>query len=445
MAALYRHSLYFEADRCDGCMSCMRACATAAIRVRNHHAVKLEDRCIDCGECIKVCPRRAIVPLTDRLSDLSRFDCLVAIPSPALYSQFDHEVLPGVIFAALRECGFQDVECASRACDAATAATDLYISEYRGQRPLISSFCPTVVRLIQVKYPDLAGQVLPILSPREISAREAKARKAAETGMPEERIGAVYLTPCPAKMVAIREHPGMERSYLDAAVAITDLFPALSEAVARASDTHIRMDGGETASGVSWAFQGGLPRSLPAENTMSVAGLANVIRILDDVEKGRLGNYSFIECHACPEGCVSGCLTVENPYVARAKAIKLRQQLPAGPCLDRSQIEKAYRRGEFRMDEPLTARPLLPLDSDIAKAIRKMKERDRIFAFLPGIDCGACGSPTCRAFAEDVVQGQMVREACILHWKDAVTARVEDLAAFVSRFKTAEDGSRTSE
>ena len=63
------------------------------------------------------------------------------------------------------------------------------------------------------------------------------------------------------------------------------------------------------------------------------------MRILDDIEKGRLRRYRYIECHACPEGCVGGCLTVENPYVARAKAIRLQQNLPAGSDIDRAEME----------------------------------------------------------------------------------------------------------
>jgi len=439
MAAQYHHSMRFDSDSCDGCMSCMRTCPTDAVRVRKGRAVKLADRCIDCGECIRACPRFAILPLTDQMADLSKFDCTVAIPSPALYAQFDTDIFPGVIFAALKQCGFDDVEPLSPACDAVTAATELYLSEYRGQYPLISSFCPTVVRLVQVKYPELVEQLLPVLAPREISARAAKARKSSETGLPEERIGLVYLTPCPAKIVAILEHPGMERSYLDTAVSISDLFPILAAAVAKVDGTRVNLGGRETASGINWAFLGGLPRSLPAENTLSVAGMPNVIRILDDVEKGRLRKYSFIECHGCPEGCVGGCLTVEDPYVARAKAIRLRQKLPAGPVVDRLEMERQYRQGLFLMDEALASRPLRPLDGDISRAIAKMKERDRIFAGLPRIDCGACGAPSCRAFAEDVVLGEADQESCIFFYQHELEERVEDLSRLVRGHKSREE------
>lgn len=440
MVAQYHHSLRFDVERCDGCMSCMRACPTAAVRIRRGRAVKLADRCIDCGECIRVCPRSAIVPLTDQMAELSKFKCKIAIPSPALYAQFDSEVFPSMIFSALKQCGFDDVESASPACDAVAIATEIFLNEYRGQYPLISSFCPTVVRLLQVKYPELVDQLLPVLAPREVSARAAKLRKSKELRLRADQIGAVYITPCPAKIVSILEHPGMERSHLDAAVSICDLFQTLAAALSRVQETEQPIDAVESASGLSWAFLGKFPRSLPAENTLSVAGLPNVIRILDDVEKGRLRKYRYIECHACPEGCVGGCLTVENPYVSRGKAIRLQQNLPAGCIADRREVEAAYRKKEFLMDESLARRPLRPLDDDISKAIAKMKERDRIVADLPNIDCGACGAPSCRAFAEDVVLGEADQGSCVFFWQRDLADRIEQLAKLVKTQRHAVGG-----
>jgi Na+-translocating ferredoxin:NAD+ oxidoreductase RNF subunit RnfB len=440
MVAQYHHSLRFDTERCDGCMSCMRACPTAAVRVRRGKALKLAERCIDCGECIRVCQKGAIVPLTDQMADLSRFECKVAIPSPALYSQFDSGVFPSIIFSALRQCGFDYVESASPACDAVSIATEIFLNEYRGRYPLISSFCPTVVRLLQVKYPEMVDQLLPVLAPREISARDAKLRISKETGLTPEEIGAVYVTPCPAKIVAILEHPGMQQSYLDAAVSICDLFQTLVAAVSRVQESDYAIDAVESASALSWSFVGKLPRSLPAEDTLSVAGLANVIRILDDIERGRLQKYRYIECHACPEGCVGGCLTVENPYLARGKAIKLQQSLPSGCIADRSEVEIAYRKKEFLMDEYPAGRPPRPLDADTSRAILKMKEMDRILADLPKIDCGACGAPTCRAFAEDVVRGETERDACVFFWQSELEDRIEQLAKLVRIQKQAAGG-----
>jgi iron only hydrogenase large subunit-like protein len=431
MTEQHYHSVRFDDERCDGCMSCMRVCPTQAVRVRRGHAVRLEDRCIDCGECLKVCTRGAVLPLTESIAGLSEFDWKIAIPSPALYTQFDTETAPGIILEALRQCGFDEVVSLSASCRAATAAVEIYLDRYRGQHPLISSFCPTVVRLIQVKYPELLDQLLPILAPREVAAREAKHRRASQSGLDLARIGVVYITPCPAKMVSIVDHPGMERSHIDSAVSMRDVFRLLAAAVQRVQESGVATPDTETASGLSWTFSIGVPSSLPAEDTMSVAGLPNVVRMLDDIERGRLRRYAFIECHACPEGCVGGALTVENPYVARARAIRLRHSLGEDPAVDREEIMRRYEAGEFLMATGIGARPLKPLDKEISRAIAKMKERDRIQSGLPGIDCGACGAPSCQAFAEDVVLGEADKDLCVFVRQRQIEALVTKLGALV--------------
>ncbi|MCK5597094.1 MAG: hypothetical protein KAJ04_06575, partial [Candidatus Eisenbacteria sp.] len=75
---------------------------------------------------------------------------------------------------------------------------------------------------------------------------------------------------------------------------------------------------------------------------------------------------------------------------------------------------RLYRSGFFGIESPIAPRPLSPLDPDIARAIAKVKERDEIYASLPKIDCGACGSPTCMAFAEDIVKGYAELSACVV-------------------------------
>ena len=45
--------------------------------------------------------------------------------------------------------------------------------------------------------------------------------------------------------------------------------------------------------------------------------------------------------------------------------------------------------------------------SDKFLAVKEDKRIDGVEKLLPGINCGACGTPGCRAFAEGVVKGEI--------------------------------------
>ncbi|MFQ7035503.1 MAG: (Fe-S)-binding protein [Candidatus Borkfalkia sp.] len=49
--------------------------------------------------------------------------------------------------------------------------------------------------------------------------------------------------------------------------------------------------------------------------------------------------------------------------------------------------------------EPITS---FRFDSDVFAAMEKMMLVEEYLKKLPGIDCGACGAPSCRTHAEDV-------------------------------------------
>ena len=56
---------------------------------------------------------------------------------------------------------------------------------------------------------------------------------------------------------------------------------------------------------------------------------------------------------------------------------------------------------------------MLALDPDRKVAMEKMDKLEELLKVLPGIDCAACGSPTCRALAEDIVQGRAQATWCV--------------------------------
>ena len=73
----------------------------------------------------------------------------------------------------------------------------------------------------------------------------------------------------------------------------------------------------------------------------------------------------------------------------------------------------------FLFEDLPTYNPISRLGSNIAESMRMMADIQNLKATLPGIDCGSCGAPTCRAFAEDVVKKLACADDCHLKnvWK----------------------------
>ena len=150
-----------------------------------------------------------------------------------------------------------------------------------------------------------------------------------------------------------------------------------------------------------------------------------MIRILESLEDERIRDLDFIELNACSGGCVGGVLCVENGYVAKARLQTLRRYLP---------VAQNHLHGEIpplmKWDENLEFAPVLKLSDDLGEAMRMMSEIDQIESGLPGLDCGSCGAPTCRAFAEDVVRGLSRKSGCIFVMKEQIQSMAATLSSF---------------
>jgi len=406
----YFHTIRIDPAKCQGRMSCLRVCPTQAIRVRGGKARMLEDRCIDCGECITACKSGAILPLTDPVGELTKFRYTIAIPTPALYAQFGQDILPGKILSGLRRLGFDDAFDLAHTCGEVSFVIQEYLKENKGPRPIISNVCPTIVRLIQVKYPSLVEHVTPIDIPREIAGREIKKKKAKQLGLKEKEIGAFYITPCPIKMLSIKQPAEKGKSHLDGAISISDIYGPLLSAMETLDKTEENNSLENICLlGLGWAIAGGIRRTLKLKNSLAVSGITEIIKVFEDIERGKLKHIDFIEAYSCPQGCVGGSLTVENLYISYNKILQLLETLElekVKACPDIVEIRKRYRSGYYFIEGKLKPRPLKPLYEDLSTAIQKKKEKEKIYNLLPQIDCGVCGSPTCQAFAEDVVRGE---------------------------------------
>jgi iron only hydrogenase large subunit-like protein len=361
-----------------------------------------------------VCPAGAIVPITDQVAEISHFKYKVAVPSPVLYSQFDSNVHPYIIHLAFKQLGFDEVVDVSASSAALARTLVKYMEKYQGRLPLISSHCPSMLRLIQVKYPDLVELVVPLDVPREVTAREIRKKLPAKLGLKPEDIGIIYVAPCPAKIVSIKQPVEKTRTWFDGVVSINDVYSVLLPHVVAIKETFDESQVPEDfAFNAGWATLGGITRAVQMENWLAVSGLDHVMQILDDLENSRLRNVDFVEAMACMLGCIGGSLNVENPYVARTNSIKQRFKYEDPIKVDDEEIERKLEARYYFLENPVLPRPTKFFDTDLETSIKRMKERQRVYQKLRQMDCGCCGAPTCMAFAEDFVRGEAKLTDCI--------------------------------
>ncbi len=405
----YFHSVTLKEDKCLGCTNCIKRCPTEAIRVKNGKARIIEERCIDCGECIRICPHHAKNSTGDPLESIQNFKYKVAIPAPTLLGQFEVDVTPSSILAALKMTGFDDVYEVSRGADIVSGFTRELIKNAK-RLPLISSSCPVIVRLIQIRFPNLIDLIMPIESPMEVAAMLARQKSMEKTGLRSEEIGVFFITPCPAKITSVKSPIGIQQSNVDGVISIKTVFPCIQKNLKKAEEDMEFYDSGKA---IGWARAGGETYSLGIENYMCVDGIENVIKIMDQIENGHLSGIEFVECLACVNGCVGGSLAVENPFIARNRIRRLSEKY-----MQTKKIKLAKSLENYLLTEEILPKNVHKLDNNILEAMKKMNQIDCITKMLAGLDCGACGSPSCRALAEDIVLGYSDLDDCMVIFKE---------------------------
>ncbi|MEW6276267.1 MAG: [Fe-Fe] hydrogenase large subunit C-terminal domain-containing protein [Bacillota bacterium] len=424
----YFHSVHLEQEKCKGCTNCIKHCPTEAIRVRKGKAQIIEERCIDCGECIRICPNHAKIALGDELEKIREFPHRMALPAPSFYSQFTAPGGIAQILGALIRVGFDAVFEVALAAEVVSWATRRFLENYQGPRPLISAACPTVVSLIQVRFPALVGQVAPIEPPVNVAARLARAEAVQVTGLPPEKIGVFFLSPCPAKITALRRANAAGENLVDGIIPILFIFRDCREALKGARKIIPRAGPG----GVWWGRSGGESAALGRGKLLEVDGVQNVIKVLEAVEREELQDFDYLEAQACPGGCVGGALMVKNPFGARQNLMFLTRDL-AGKSLTEEELAGLAQKGAWRSTRELKPRPILQLSEDISSALVKMQQLESTARLLPGLDCGACGSPNCRALAEDIVRGQALDTDCIFLLRERVRVLAEEVVALARK------------
>lgn len=415
------HSVILEKDYCNGCTHCLSRCPTHAIRIVNGKAEIKEERCIDCGECLKVCPFHAKGAMVSNLDVIQKYKYKVALSSISLYGQFPLEMDMNRVFNAIKALGFDEVYDTAHFADLLTLYEDGIISRNQGKRPLISTYCPVITRIIQTRFPSLIDNIMKMESPMEIAARAIR-RKLIDQGIKDEEIGIVYITPCPAKITSIKNPIGIKQSNINEAIAIEEIYYKVMKIIDKVNTDEPIQRG--TGRGISWGRVSGQSRAMGIDDYIAVDGIEEVIKVFEMVELGKLNEISFLEGYACINGCVGGPLNVENTFIAKNRVRKLADRY-GEPFVE---IDVALSKENFEWDQPIEPNAVFKLDDNFKIALQKMSKIEEYVQLLPGINCGACGAPNCRILAEDIVRGEATLDDCVLlkqNWQHKIVDKHE--------------------
>jgi len=411
------HSLKIDEERCFGCSLCMNICPTKAIRVRNGKAKLMDDRCIDCGECYKICPVKAIVTCQDDFEQIFNFKNRVALVPAVFFGQFPSKYSMRSILDTLHSIGFTHVFEIEYAVQILREAIRYHLTEISDIKPLISTFCPAIVRLIQVKFPSLVNNFLLLKPPLDVAAIYLR-KHLGRQGNNDSETGIFYIAQCAAKMTAIKSPAENEISPISGVINMDSVYNKvlLNLKPDSTGGFHESIDPDLLApEGILWGLTAG-ESDQALGRRMAIDGIHNVIAFLEKLEKGETSAFDFLELRACDESCAGGVLTPEHRFLT-VERLKNRARRATDKLKGRPRFHpmKEYRDEMMELISlpKINPRSINKLDENVGEAQRKNEMIVQIMQSLPNVDCGACGSPGCQALAEDIVQGRGLMENCI--------------------------------
>jgi len=414
----YSHSVTLNRDRCKGCTNCIKRCPTMAIRVQGGKAKIIKERCIDCGECIRVCPYHAKKAVTDKFSVMDNYKYKIALIAPAFYGQFKKAENVETVLSAVLKLGFDETYDVAIGAQAVTKKTKEMLAAGELKTPAISSACPAVVRLIAVRFPELIKNLVPLRSPMEISAQAAKKEAMEKTGLNASDIGVFFISPCAAKVTSVKASVTVEKSAVDGVFSMSDVCLKIADSIGKTEMMDSSFEGG--SEGIMWARSGGEADATGVKKQIAVDEIHNVINVLEDIENDKLKDIEFVEVLACSGGCVGGPLTVENNYVARSKIKMICEDMDKNGKDILSDVESSWEKTPKMSN-------VMHLSEDIFEAMEMASRMDEILDELPHLDCGSCGSPSCRDLAEDIVRGFASEADCIFKIRERLGALAREM------------------
>lgn len=387
--------VYTIENECQDCYKCLRHCHAKAIRIVKAKASVIPESCVSCGECVKVCPAQAKKIRDDlpRLKSLLSSGAAVYASVAPSFAGYFKNIDFGRLVAALRKAGFTGASETAHGAESVSSSVRTLLKNW--DKPLmISSACPACVDYIRKYHEDFAPYISPVPSPVRAHAGMLRARYGDE-------VKVVFFGPCAAK----KNEADRAGNGLDLALTFKDLQNLLSSGGIDLNQVSPEEPAlGAADEGRFYSLEGGMNDTLRDGSDevrhISVSGLDNLSRVLGDAPPPRARRTVFVECLACPGGCVNGPAMPRDSFgLSTILATDATASIKASNRIEC--VEAAS-----YVPEPISETP--PTEEEIIAALHRVGK----FTDSDMINCGACGYESCREFAKALHVGKAEEAMC---------------------------------
>jgi uncharacterized Fe-S cluster-containing protein len=278
------------------------------------------------------------------------------------------------------------------------------------QEVIISSCCHSINMLIQKYYPQALPYLAHVVSPMLAHGMDLKRRR------PEAKT--VFIGPCISKKAEAETYPGP-----------VDCVLTFGELSSWLKDRNIGLDpsgGQERGEGrLTRLFPtaGGILRTMAKDNPrytyLSVDGIDNCIRSIEDVVRGKFGRGCFIEMSACAGSCIGG------PVMDKSRGAPVRDYIMVAGYAGGDDFETVpYPENALvKTMESLVSRRVRLGEGAIEEVLRKLGKTSP----EQELNCGSCGYNTCRDKAAAVLEGKATLTMCLPYLKERAESFSDDI------------------
>ena len=375
------------------CLACVRVCPADAVAVQDSQVRIVDEACTRCGLCLPACPHDAIVATGDvtralELAGRGSAALILSVESAAYFYPATPEQVVNACYAA----GFRTVHRGVLG-DELVAREYLQLWSDHDWGTMIRSTCPVIVETVRAQYPELIPYLAPIATPIAAEARYLRLMYG-----PGSEV--VYAGVCLTEGGAD----------VDAAITLDDLATLLQRRGVRVDQQAPYFSRVPEERRRHWSTAGGLPLELLTEETQAsrrfrkVRGLGSLEGIARAVAVDRI-ELGFVDILPC-EGCL------DHPLLGPREELFRRREIVGATEPTRSRLPV--------VDEELAGAVQVGAAFQVhATGQRPSSEQAETILGQIGLapngrpwDCGACGYPTCRAFADAAVLGRTTLKSC---------------------------------